>query len=140
MIKLSTISAFLCNHWEIKEEELFSKSRKRNIVNKRQMFHYLAKKLTNRDLATIGRYYHENVYDHSTVIHSMKVVENFREMEKEYDSTLTWFETELKGIKNATKEVVNPIEKIRDELSFKIERVESFNQLHRLLFEYINVI
>lgn len=58
-------------------ERLKKKSRKREIVEARQLAMYLAKEYTTASLATIG--YEIGKKDHATVLHSCKVVNNLQE-------------------------------------------------------------
>jgi chromosomal replication initiator protein len=61
-------------------------TRKREVVNARQISMYLAKKYTKNSLKEIGRHFGNK--DHSTVIHSIQVVDNLLEVDKKFREDL----------------------------------------------------
>lgn len=58
------------------------KTRKREVVQARQLAHYKAKNLTNHSLSEIGFYFGRK--DHATVAYSVKTVENMIEFDKTF--------------------------------------------------------
>lgn len=78
-INLETIMHKVCNHYEITPAQIFSKTRKKNIVFPRQVGMYLSNLLIPQlSLKEIANYYKRK--DHSTVIHAKKTVEkHFKE-------------------------------------------------------------
>ncbi len=73
VITIDLIKSVVSEHYNIPVTELVSKSRKKNVVQPRQMAIYLARKYTDQPLQTIGRSF--NRY-HGTIIHSIGVMEN----------------------------------------------------------------
>lgn len=67
---LKTVAAFS----GVKSEEIVKKTNKREIVQARQIAHYFSVKLKIWSYAEIGR--EIGMKDHSTVIHSCKVINN----------------------------------------------------------------
>jgi chromosomal replication initiator protein len=65
------ISEFVCKQYNVSAKELQSRSRKRSLAFPRQVAMYLCRKHTEDSLADIGREFNR---DHSTVLHSIKVV------------------------------------------------------------------
>ncbi|TBV82307.1 MAG: chromosomal replication initiator protein DnaA [Desulfobulbaceae bacterium] len=65
------IRDFVAAQFQVKVEDLQSKSRKKEVAFPRQVSMYLTRKLTDEALAAIGRAFNR---DHSTVIHSIRVV------------------------------------------------------------------
>ena len=63
-------------------DELQEKTRKREIVESRQVAMYLSKKNTKESLATIGRTIGNK--DHATVLHACKTVNNLIETDKQF--------------------------------------------------------
>ncbi|MBA7539151.1 Chromosomal replication initiator protein DnaA [subsurface metagenome] len=63
-------------------ERLKAKTRKREIVEARQLAMYLATEYTTASLATIGEEIGEK--NHSTVLHSCKIVNNLQETDRNY--------------------------------------------------------
>jgi hypothetical protein len=67
--------------WGIPEEALKTKTRKRTIVEPRQVVMWFRKKNTKESLAEIGERYGK---DHATVLHAVKTVNNLKETDKEF--------------------------------------------------------
>lgn len=63
------------------EEEIKDKTRKREIVEARQIFFSIIKKNTKMSLSSIGKLCRK---DHATVLHSIKTVENLCETDKSF--------------------------------------------------------
>lgn len=84
-MRLSTIHKIVCDYYGIELDVLLSRTRKRQIIEKRQMFHYLCRIFTNKSLSCIGLYYKDVIntfYDHATVRHSCKTIEDLMEVDK----------------------------------------------------------
>ena len=64
----------VCNHYGVSQQNVFSKSRKRNFVQVRQVSMYLAQKYTKMPAGRIGQLIGGR--DHSTVIHSCNKVDH----------------------------------------------------------------
>ncbi|BHH81712.1 chromosomal replication initiator protein DnaA [Desulforhopalus sp. 52FAK] len=69
----SMICDLVSRQFNVSVKDLQSKSRKKNITVPRQIAMYLARKHTEDSLANIGKAFNR---DHSTVLHSIKVVSN----------------------------------------------------------------
>jgi chromosomal replication initiator protein len=71
--ELSTekIRDFVAGQFNVRAEDLRSKSRKRTIALPRQISMYLARKYTDEGLAEIGQAFNR---DHSTVLHAIRVI------------------------------------------------------------------
>ena len=63
----------VCNHYGVSQQNVFSKSRKRDFVKVRQISMYLAQKYTKMPAGRIGQLIGGR--DHSTVIHSCNTIE-----------------------------------------------------------------
>ena len=63
----------VCNHYNVTQQQVFSKSRKRDYVQVRQISMYLAQKYTKMPSSRIGQLIGNR--DHSTVIHSCATIE-----------------------------------------------------------------
>lgn len=81
-ITIDSVQNVVCDYLQIKPETLKAASRKREIVQARQLAMYFAKELTNESLKNIGL--HFGGRDHSTVIHSLQTVSNLMETDKEF--------------------------------------------------------
>jgi chromosomal replication initiator protein len=66
-----SIRDFVAGQFNIRSDDLRSKSRKKTITLPRQISMYMARKYTEEGLAEIGRAFNR---DHSTVLHSIRVI------------------------------------------------------------------
>ena len=73
-ITIDTIQKMVCNYYDVPYEKLLQKTRKREIVQARQISMFLAKAFTKNSLKTIGE--HFGGRDHTTVIHSCQTVKD----------------------------------------------------------------
>jgi chromosomal replication initiator protein len=73
-ITIDTIQKLVCEYFEVPYDKLLQKTRKREIVQARQISMYLAKAFTKNSLKTIGE--HFGGRDHTTVIHSCQTVKD----------------------------------------------------------------
>ncbi len=87
------IKRIVAQYFDMDISSFESKSRKRSIVQARQISMYLAKKYTKASLETIGK--HIGNKDHATVIYSLTVVQNLMEMDKKFRNTVKDIEAML---------------------------------------------
>jgi chromosomal replication initiator protein len=73
-ITIDNIQKMVCEYFDVPYERLQQKTRKREIVQARQITMYLAKAFTKNSLKTIGE--HFGGRDHTTVIHSCQTVKD----------------------------------------------------------------
>lgn len=73
-ISIDKIENIVCTHLNIKKSEIHSKSRKRPVVQARQIAMYFSKKMTDLSLSAIGRSLGNK--DHTTVLHACKTIES----------------------------------------------------------------
>lgn len=73
-ITIDTIQKMVCEFFDVPYDKLLQKTRKREIVQARQITMYLAKAFTKNSLKTIGE--HFGGRDHTTVIHSCQTVKD----------------------------------------------------------------
>lgn len=72
----------VCDYFTIPVEHVKSKTRKREVVQARQISMYFAKDLTKASLKNIGSYFGNR--DHSTVIHACQTVNDLMETDKRF--------------------------------------------------------
>jgi len=85
-LTIEHIQRLVGDHLNISIEDIKSKTRKRDIVQARQISMYFAKKLTNTSLCNIGKQFGGR--DHSTVIHACQTVNDLLDTDKEYSNRL----------------------------------------------------
>ena len=84
-----------CEYYHVKDEHLYTSSRKRDIVLARQVSMYLAHKhLPNLSLARIGQCIGSK--DHSTVLHACRTIEDQLEVNKVVEVAIDEIEAKLK--------------------------------------------
>ena len=81
-VSIDYIQKVVCDYFELPLELLKSKTRKREVVQARQIAMYFAKSMTKSSLATIGL--HCGGKDHATVLHACKTVNNLMDTDKRF--------------------------------------------------------
>ena len=76
------IQKVVSDYFQMDVETLQSKTRKRHIVQARQLAMFFAKKLTKASLASIGTQIGKR--DHATVLHACKTVNNLSTTDKQF--------------------------------------------------------
>ncbi|XZF14016.1 chromosomal replication initiator protein DnaA [Chitinophagaceae bacterium MMS25-I14] len=85
-LTIENIQKMVCDYFNIPYDRLLAKTRKREVVQARQITMYLAKKFTKSSLKNIGE--HFGGFDHTTVIHSCQTVENLMDTDGGYKEHL----------------------------------------------------
>jgi len=81
-VSIDYIQKVVCDYFELSIDTLKSKTRKRNIVQARQLAMYFSKQLTKSSLANIGA--RCGGKDHATVLHACKTVNNLVDTDKDF--------------------------------------------------------
>ena len=81
-ISIDYIQKVVCDYFDMPIDLIKSKTRKREIVQARQLTMYFAKQLTKNSLATIGAQCGNK--DHATVLHACRTVNNLAETDKRF--------------------------------------------------------
>ena len=84
----------VCKHFGVTQQNVFSKSRKREFVQVRQISMYLAQKYTKMPASRIGQLIGGR--DHSTVLHSCSAVEQRLKVDKAFEEELSSIERSFK--------------------------------------------
>ncbi len=93
-ITIEEIIAKVCEHYKMDESVLHTKSRKREIVQVRQIAMYLAKKHTDISTSKIGHLIGNR--DHATVLHACKIVKDLAGVDKVVKSDIEEIEASFK--------------------------------------------
>lgn len=93
-LSVDYISKVVCDILNMTAEDIQSKTRKRNIVQARQLAMYFSKKMTQQSLSTIGSLIGNK--DHATVLHACKSVKNLIETDKDFKLLFQKIEQKLK--------------------------------------------
>lgn len=98
-LNIARIQESVCEYFNITREELLSASRKRQIVQARQISMYLSRNLlTNCSLATIGN--ETGGKDHATVLHACNTVSDLMATDRSFKRYVSDIENALTSIEN----------------------------------------
>jgi chromosomal replication initiator protein len=92
-VSMDYIHKIVCDYFNLPIELLKSKTRKREVVQARQIAMYFAKKMTKWSLASIGAQCGGK--DHATVLHACRTVNNLAETDKQFRGYLEDLEKKL---------------------------------------------
>jgi chromosomal replication initiator protein len=81
-ISIDYIQKIVSDYFQLDVETLQSKTRKRHVVQARQLAMFFAKKFTKASLANIGSQIGDR--DHATVLHACKTVDNLVTTDKQF--------------------------------------------------------
>ncbi len=81
-VSIDYIQKVVCDYFDMGIDQLKSKTRKREVVQARQIAMYFSKQMTKSSLATIGM--HCGGKDHATVLHACKTVNNLMDTDKRF--------------------------------------------------------
>jgi chromosomal replication initiator protein len=88
-VTIETIQRFVSDYYQLKIGDLKSRNNSKSVAMPRQIAMYLCKTLTNASLPEIGRSFGGK--HHSTVIHSLRKVEDLRKRDTDFNSQITSF-------------------------------------------------
>ena len=92
-VSIEYIQKVVCDYFDLPLDILKSKTRKREVVQARQIAMYFSKKMTKSSLANIGA--HCGGKDHATVLHACRTVTNLSETDKQFKVYLADLEKKL---------------------------------------------
>jgi chromosomal replication initiator protein len=93
-LSIEYISKVVCDYFNLTVDSLQAKTRKREIVQARQITMYFSKNMTKYSLASIGSQIGNK--DHATVLHACKTVNNLKETDKNFRLYVDEIEKKLK--------------------------------------------
>jgi chromosomal replication initiator protein len=88
-VSIEMIQKFVADHYKLKISELKAKNNSKSIAGPRQIAMYLTKSLTAASLPEIGKEFGGK--HHSTVIHSIRKVDDLRKQDPEFDRLIHSF-------------------------------------------------
>lgn len=94
-ISIDYIQKVVCDFFKTPVNDLFSTSRKRDVVQVRQVSMFFAKKYTELSLAQIGEQCGKK--DHATVLHACRTVDNLRTTDRNFKEQLDEIDKILKN-------------------------------------------
>jgi chromosomal replication initiator protein len=95
VLSMEYIRQTVADHFKLSTEDLNSRKRTQNIVLPRQIAMYLCRKLLDKPLPVVGKFF--GGYDHTTVIHSCNKIAGELELDEKMRLTVEGLEIQLKG-------------------------------------------
>lgn len=92
-VSIDYIQKVVCDYFDLPIELLKSKTRKREVVQARQIAMFFAKNMTKSSLATIGM--HCGGKDHATVLHACRTVNNLMDTDKRFKNYISELEKKI---------------------------------------------
>jgi len=89
------IRDLVCDHFSLSVDAISTRSRKREVVQARQIAMYLSKHHTKNSLSSIGDLIGQR--DHATVLHACKIVTDLMEIDKSFRLSVKEIEEKLKA-------------------------------------------
>lgn len=96
-VTIDNILEVVSKHYGLDASMIRSKSRKREVVQARQVAMYLAKHNTDLSTSKIGAFIGGK--DHATVLHACKTIKELREVDKSFQVEMNEIQTSLKNYK-----------------------------------------
>ncbi len=93
-ISIDYIQKVVCDFFNIPVDMINSKTRKREIVQARQLTMFFSKKMTKQSLANIGSRCGDK--DHATVLHACRTVNNLMDTDKQFKASVDELEKKIK--------------------------------------------
>jgi chromosomal replication initiator protein len=93
-LSIEYISKVVCDYFNMQVDTLQAKTRKREVVQARQIAMYFSKSLTKYSLTSIGAQIGSK--DHATVLHACKTVNNLKDTDKNFRQYVEDIEKKLK--------------------------------------------
>jgi len=85
-ISIDYIQKIVCDYFDLTIDTMKSKTRRREVVQARQIAMYFAKAMTKSSLSTIGM--HCGGKDHATVLHACRTVNNLMDTDKKFKASV----------------------------------------------------
>ena len=92
-VNIDQIQSEVCKFFKISKNEMLSARRSRYLVRPRQVAIFLSKLLTTKSLPEIGRDFSNR--DHTTVIHSVKMIEKLKLNDNELNSNIDMLKNKI---------------------------------------------
>lgn len=89
IVSIESIQRFVTDHYQLKTSDLKSRNNAKSVALPRQIAMYLCKSLTPASLPEIGRSFGGK--HHSTVIHSLKKIEELRKTDSDFNILISGF-------------------------------------------------
>ena len=93
-INFEIITEKVCSHYGIESDQIFTKSRKREVADARQMVMYLSKKHAHMSLKAIGSRMNRT---HATVLHGYRNIEERLPIDKQLADDIAKIESTILG-------------------------------------------
>ncbi len=96
-VNVDYLQKAVAQHYKVAQEQLKSKSRKREVVIARQTAMYLSKQHTHHSLKSIGNYFGGR--DHTTVVHAVRTINNLLDTDNTFRRSFESLQQKIKNLK-----------------------------------------
>lgn len=93
-ISIESIEKLVCDYYRLDPKDIHTKSRRREVVQARQIAMYLSRKYTKNSLSMIGQYIGKR--DHATVLYACNAVSDLLKYDKNFRQSLESIESSLR--------------------------------------------
>ena len=97
-VKMSDILEVTARHFSVSAADILSKRRPAHTVRPRQIAMFLCKHMTLRSYSEIGLFFRDR--DHSTIMHSLKVIEELRTKDEKIANVIDVLSKQIKDKRN----------------------------------------
>ncbi|MCG9971024.1 helix-turn-helix domain-containing protein [Christiangramia crocea] len=133
MIPLEVIHEQICHYYGIEKGEIFKNTRRRDIVERRYMFYYFAKKFNpTMSYQYIGNYSLQK--DHATVMHGIRKINDLKHIDNDINKDVIALFNHLTEYQENDKSLIL----IKEHLSLKIHKCKNVSELKTRIPEFIN--
>lgn len=120
-IPLEVIEFVVCGYFWKPKGYLFKETRKRDVITKRHLFYYFARKYTPLSLERIGEYKLKK--NHATVLNGVKNIDGFIDVDKSVPVWVNDIEAILKKLSNSEPKMNLIIQIINTETNQEIAEI-----------------
>jgi chromosomal replication initiation ATPase DnaA len=92
----------VCKHQGISEEQINTRTRKKEIVYARHLAIYIIRQNTKMGLKDIGMQFGDLMFDHTTIIHSINTLNNWISTEEDVKQTVEQLRIKTQHLKRYT--------------------------------------
>ncbi len=129
-ISIEAVCRIVANHFNLTQEELLTRSRKRFMVDKRYIFFYSIKKINGgkTSLESIGQYcikFNIKPYDHATVLHGVNQATNLYQSDVSFRNECNAVMAKLQAYRIRTHD----FEKYKTKLVGKIKSAQDMKEI-----------
>lgn len=126
----------VCKYYSITRTEMFSSTRKQSVIERRQIFHYLASLYSRSSLDDIGGvsvlYGRPRPMDHATIKHSKQTISNLLDVDKRVQKDVATLVDMINYRKDERSFVSGKLSNVIEKLTNRIEELEQMVNIKKV--------